>query len=94
MSHYDKSFKEEAIRLALTSAQPYSKTARDLGIKETTLYYWLKERKDKTPTISDNSGNEVNLVDELNRLKKENARLREERAILKKAAQFFAGEAK
>lgn len=94
MSQYDKSFKEEAIRLALTSAQPVAKTARDLGIKDTTLYYWIRQAKDKAPSVSDEKGNESNLVEELNRLRKENVRLKEERDILKKATAFFAKETK
>lgn len=94
MNQYDKAFQEEAVRLALTSAQPYSKTARDLGIKETTLYHWIRVRKDQAPMISDETGNQTNLVEELNRLRKENARLKEEREILKKATAFFAKEAK
>lgn len=94
MSQYDKSFKEEAIRLALTSAQPVAKTARDLGIKDTTLYYWIRQAKDKASSVSDEKGNESNLVEELNRLRKENVRLKEERDILKKATAFFAKETK
>lgn len=31
MSNKDQEFKNEAIRLAVTSAQPIAKTARDLG---------------------------------------------------------------
>ena len=76
--------------MTLTSSQPYSKTARDLGIKEATLYYWIKKSKKKAPTITDEAGKQGNLVDELNHLRKENARLKEEREILKKAAIFFA----
>ena len=45
MSKYDKSFKEEAIRLALTSSKSISQTARDLGIKENTLYNWISRAK-------------------------------------------------
>ena len=94
MSKYDKSFKEEAVRLALTSPQPLSKTARDLGIKEGTLYNWVSLAKDKALVVPDEQGNQVNMVEELNRLRKENARLKEEREILKKAATFFAKESK
>jgi transposase len=94
MSKYDKSFKEEAIRLAITSNQPISKTAYDLGIKESTLYNWVSYAKDKSPTIPDENGNPANLIEELNRLRKENVRLKEEREILKKATAFFAKEAK
>ena len=94
MSKKDKEFKEESVRLALTSPQSIAKTARDLGIKESTLYSWISSAKDKTPIISDDKGNQTNLVAELNRLRKENTRLKEEREILKKAAVFFAKEAK
>lgn len=95
MRAYDKHFKDEAVRLAMTSEQPISRTARDLGIKEGTLYHWidLAKKKAKT-TIVDEEGNNKNLLDELNRLRKENARLKEEREILKKAATFFAKESK
>lgn len=94
MTQHTKQFKEEAIRLALTSAQPIAKTARDLGIKEGTLYAWVSAAKDKAPVIADESGTQTNLIDELNRLRKENTRLKEEREILKKATAFFAKEAK
>lgn len=94
MSKYDKSFKDEAVRLALSSSQAIAKTARDLGIKESSLYSWVSEEKNKNQTITDENGNQANLVEELNRLRKENARLKEEREILKKATAFFAKESK
>lgn len=34
---YEPTFREEAIRLALSSSESIAKTARDLGIKEGTL---------------------------------------------------------
>lgn len=94
MSKYDKAFKDEAIRLALTTPQPLSKTARDLQIKEATLYSWVSQAKAKSPTIKDESGSQTNVLEELNRLRKENMRLREERDILKKATAFFAKHSK
>ncbi len=94
MSKYDKSFKEEAVRLALTSTQSISQTARDLGIKENTLYNWISVAKNKPSESTSENGSKVNLVEELNRLRKENARLKEEREILKKFATFIAKEPK
>ncbi len=91
---YTEEFKQEAIRLATTSPQPIAKTARDLGIKEATLYNWVSAAKNSAPVVSNSQGNQVNLIEELNRLRKENARLKEEREILKKAAAFFAKESK
>jgi transposase len=94
MSKHEKQFKEEAIRLAITSPQSISKTARDLGIKEATLHNWVSAAKDKSPVITEENGNQTNVIEELNRLRKEVARLKEEREILKKATAFFAKETK
>lgn len=87
---FDKEFKAQAIKLALSSSQTISQTAKELGIKETTLYSWIKNKKN---TDIEKLGDEAkDYHDELARLRKENARLREEREILKKAAAFFAKE--
>lgn len=93
-SKYEKSFKAEAIRLALTSGESIVQTAKNLGIKESTLYNWLSQAKSNKAEISDgaHSLTSEQMLNELNRLRKENSRLKEEREILKKAAAFFAKE--
>ncbi len=40
MSNTDQTFNVEAVRLALTLSESIAQTARDLGIKENTLYTW------------------------------------------------------
>lgn len=93
MKRYEATFKQEAIRLALSGDKSIAQTARDLGIKESLLYSWVNQaRKSKIPIKSNEFKNPSELIDELNRLRKENARLKEEREILKKAAAFFAKE--
>ncbi len=90
---YDKAFRQEAVRLALTGEKSIAETARNFGMKEGTLYHWVNQVKNspvKIPTEEFNTNAEF--VNELNRLRKENARLKEEREILKKAAVFFAKE--
>ena len=94
MSKYVKSFKEEAIRLALTSSKSISQTARDLGIKENTLYNWISRAKHASPEDSTAIGSSINWAEELNRLRQENARLKEEREILKKFATFIVKDTK
>jgi transposase len=91
---YDKTFRAEAIRLALSSGKSIAQTARELGIKGPTLYQWLDQAKKQTDSKvdSDSTLNNSQLIEELNRLRKENVRLKEEREILKKAAAFFAKE--
>lgn len=91
---YEKGFKTEAVKLAITGEKSISQTAKDLGMKETTLYNWVsKARESKTPYVDDDkTRSAADVIDELKQLRKENARLKEEREILKKAAAFFARE--
>jgi len=87
---YSAEFRESSVNLALDSDQPIAQTARDLGIKESTLQTWVSKysrAREDTHKRSDE-----HLYEELKRLKKENARLKEERDILKKAAAYFAKE--
>ena len=90
---YDKTFRQEAARLALTGEKSIAETARNLGIKEGALYHWVNQVKNSAIKIPiEEFNNNAEFVDELNRLRKENARLKEERETLKKAAIFFAKE--
>jgi len=89
----DKLFREEAVRLALSSPQPYAKTARDLGIKETSLYTWIGKHKGQSEQDPVRKS-DIDLLAQNRTLQKENLRLKEERDILKKAAKFFANEEK
>lgn len=89
---YERSFRDEAVRLAITGEGSIAKTAKNLGINEGTLYNWVSDAKKSGAEIR-TAGKET-LVEELLKLKRENARLKEEREILKKAAKFFAEESK
>ena len=89
---YNAEFKESAVKLATESAKPVAETARELGINISTLHTWIK--KYHQPKQVDKVVADEHVYDELKRLRKENARLKEEREILKKAATFFAKEAR
>ena len=84
---YTEEFKREAVRLAKERGN-IAQTARDLGISDNTLQGW-KGQMDKTP---DNPfpGNGNPRDAELAQLQRENARLKEEVEILKKAMGIFA----
>jgi transposase len=86
MKKYPAEFKERAVKLAVESDQAIAQTAHDLGVNENTLHTWIgkyhrTERQEKEV-------HDGHLYEELKR--KENARLKEERDILKKAAAYFA----
>ena len=88
---YTAEFKESAVKLAVESDQPVSQTAKELGINVNTLHTWISNYRRKTPGETPRIDSE-HLYDELKKLRRENARLKEEREILKKAAAFFAKE--
>lgn len=92
MKPYSAEFKERAVKLAIESDRPIAHTARDLGINENTLHTWVS--KFHSGGSQPQRVNAEPVYDELKRLKKENARLKEERDILKKAAAYFAGHSR
>ncbi len=86
---YPPEFRARAIDLAHTSGLRPAQVARDLGIDPETLRLWLKQ-------AAIDAGERAGLTSderaELARLRRENAVLKEERDILKKATAFFARE--
>ena len=82
-------FKREAVRLVLSSGRPRTEIAEDLGVGLSSLTRWIGQYRgeEMPPEIRDD------LQAELKRLRKENAVLRQERDILKKAAAFEAAGA-
>jgi len=88
-SRYSSQFKQDAAKLAVESDQSVAQTARNLGVNSNSLYTWIaKYHQPESPT---NKGTgEKSPYEELKRLRRENAQLKEERDILKKAAAYFA----
>jgi len=87
---YTKEFKEDAVKLFRSSDKPCTQIADDLGISETALRKWNAKYDEKNHFPG--RGNPRD--NELFELKKENAILREEREILKKAVAIFSGKQK
>lgn len=88
---HTKAFKLEAVRLLKDSGRPGAEIARELGIRRTQLYKWAGQLKGKGRTRAFlGSGPRRAAEDEVTRLKRELAKVTEERDILKKAAAFFA----
>ena len=90
---YTDEFKKGAVSLALKSSS-VKKAADRLGVPEGTLNNWMRNPTSNKKTQPNEKSNYIDLAEELKKLRKENARLREEREILKKAATFFAKESK
>ena len=75
--------------MAIESDKPVAQTARAIGVNENTLHTWINKYSRAVDNIKAVRTDE-HLYEELKRLKKEVARLTEERDLLKKAAAYFA----
>ena len=86
-------FRREAVALVERGEHTIAMIASDLGLSKNTLYGWVSnsksEPRSRQPRES-SSDMELDIV----RLRKENAILKMERDILKKATAFFAKESK
>ena len=82
-------FRAQAVELLKTSGSSARGVAKDLGISHTVLLRWVRQAQ---VDRGERAGLTTEERRELQRLRRENAILREEREILKKAAAFFAQE--
>lgn len=85
---YPEEFKREAVGL-VRQGRSLRDVAESLGCSDQSLRIWVKQVE---VDIGERDGLTSGEREELRRLRRENARLRQEREILKRAAVFFAAE--
>jgi transposase len=98
---FSREFKVEAVRLASAGDRSVAEVARELGMNAEVLRSWKRRMNsgDGAPVadVFPGNGKLTSQDEELRRLRRENAILREEREILKKATAFaslFARESR
>ena len=87
---YSPEFKEQAARKVVDNSLPIAQVARELGINDTTLGFWVKayrKKVDGQPLPPDMPQEE-----RIRELERRNRELEMENAFLKKAAAYFAKE--
>ena len=91
---FTREFKIEAVRLMERSDRPSSEIAMELGIRRNQLYKWKEQLSKKGEEAFTRSVGRPKKEEQsdLVTLRQENARLKEENDILKKAAAYFARE--
>jgi transposase len=89
---FSREFKLEAVRLVNERGVAVAQAARDLDVHENVLRKWVKELAMDPQHAFPGQGQLKPEQAEIERLKKEVAKLKMERDILKKAAAYFAKE--
>ena len=89
---FSREFKLEAVRLVKERGVSVAQAARDLELHQTVLRSWIRELAAHPQQAFPGKGVMKPEQAELDRLRKEVAKLKMERDILKKAAAYFAKE--
>lgn len=90
---FSREFKLEAVRLVKDRGVAVAQAARDLDVHENVLRKWIRQFADDPQHVFPGHGQMKPEQLEIDRLRKEVAKLKAERDILKKAAAYFAREA-
>src|SRR5690348_16671283 len=92
---YSQAFKEEACKLVREQGYSVARAAKELGMVEWTLKYWLK-KQGHTPTpiehVPPESNDPAVLKARIRELEKSLRRSEMEKEILKKATAYFASQ--
>lgn len=87
---YTKEFKQGAVRLVTEQRRTHADVAKSLGISEWSVSRWVRATSVEGVEAFRGNGHRTAAEQELFELRRKVKELEEERAILKKAAAYFA----
>ena len=88
---FNQEFKEQVVLQVLSGEKKASQLAQEIGVHHTSIRDWVKTYQQHGPKNAfPGSGHGRGEEDELRKLRREMANLKEENEILKKAAAYFA----
>jgi transposase len=90
---FSREYKLEAVKLVRERGVTVAQAARDLDVHENVLRKWVREYGDDPSQSFPGKGQMKPEQVEIERLRREVAKLKAERDILKKAAAYFARDA-
>ena len=89
---FSREFKLEAVRLVTERGVAVAQAAKDLDVHENVLRKWVRELREEPQEAFPGNGKQKAQDIEIARLRKEVAKLKMERDILKKAAVLSTGQ--
>lgn len=89
---FSREFKLEAVKLVTERGVAVAQAGKDLDVHENVLRKWVRELLEESQEAFPGSGKQKAQDAAIARLRKEVAKLKMERDILKKAAAYFAKE--
>lgn len=91
---YDHEFKQSAVALVQESGRSIKEVAADLGVSDWSLRHWIRQLEQPGQELKEPAtlAQETAEQRELRRLRQENAYLRQQRDILKKALGILSVE--
>ncbi|MDQ6735349.1 MAG: transposase [Nitrospirota bacterium] len=87
---FTREFKQEAVKLVTESGHPTAQVARDLGLTPNLLRRWKQEVGGDPVAAFPGKGRRTPHEEELARLKRDLARVTQERDFLQSVAAYFA----
>ncbi len=91
---FSDEFKREAVKLVRQPGASKAAIARDLGVGPNLLGRWVREEEGVAASLPRNSKGDGISVQEFERMRRELAKVKTERDILKKALGYFAADPK
>jgi transposase len=89
---FSREYKLEAVRRVVNNGEPVTEVARAIGVQSQSLHGWVRAFKAEANEAFRGNGKLTAQDEEIRKLRRELARVQEERDILKKATVFFARE--
>ena len=91
---YREEFKLDAVRLIVDERRGVADVGRSLGVSQSMLHRWRKAYLGNANTAFPGRGRQLGVEAEITHLKRDLARARQERDILKTALAYFAKDSK
>ncbi len=89
---FSREFKFEVIRRVQETGRTQSQVAEELGVSANTVCRWMKQYSTEKVEAFPGKGHQNSQTALINRLRRENERLRKERDFLKKTSAYFAAK--